>query len=135
MNIIITLIIIAIPLGIYLFKRKKDKEFDERRAEISREVNLFTGKELAIVIRCNELFDYPDVDVVMVRSETQPILHYYGQTWDAVNKPAAAFYSHLHKTIFIKSYETDLLRFLKLYVHEMHHHLGGPSAKRRARSW
>ena len=60
----------------------------------------------------------------MVRSPTQPILHYYGQTWDAVNKPAEAFYSHLHKTIFIKSYQPDLLRFLKLNIHEIHHHLG-----------
>ena len=93
MNIIITLIVIAIPLGIYLFKRKKDKDFAERKAEINREVNFFNKNELIIVNRCNELFDYPDVDVVMVRSPTQPIQQYYGQTWDAVNKPACLLYT------------------------------------------
>lgn len=142
MDIIITLIIISIPLGIYLFKLKKDKEFAKAKDKINSEVNNFTTEEREVVEKCNELFSNPKVDTVVVRDPKQKILHYEGRVWSKVASTGSrAFYSHKHKTIFIKRFDKngeveDLLTFAKLYIHEMNHFRGydhGPEMEARDR--
>lgn len=131
-QIIPTIIVLAIVGGIVAWKLSNKKRFKKAKDKINEEVNEFTVSEQRVVNMCNELFGNPKVDVIVVRSPKQEILHYAGQTWAQTAEPATAkaFYSNKHKSIFIRRFSlhdghtTPLLEFMKLYIHEMNHFRG-----------